>query len=107
MVSWTPQVKVLRHPSIACFLSHCGWNSTSEGVSNGVPFLCWPYFADQFLNQTYICDVWKVGLRCDKDETGIVSKGTAHGHVVPGQDAPQQYTEERLSLPLVLLPYTI
>lgn len=75
MVSWTPQVKVLRHPSIACFLSHCGWNSTSEGVSNGVPFLCWPYFADQFFNQTYICDVWKIGLRCDKNENGIVSKG--------------------------------
>ncbi|KAL8117205.1 UDP-glycosyltransferase 83A1-like [Apium graveolens] len=75
MVSWTPQVKVLRHPAIACFLSHCGWNSTSEGVSNGVPFLCWPYFADQLFNQTYICDVWKVGLRCDKDETGIISKG--------------------------------
>ncbi|KAL1809630.1 hypothetical protein ACET3Z_026620 [Daucus carota] len=75
MVSWAPQVKVLRHPSIACFLSHCGWNSTSEGVSNGVPFLCWPYFADQIFNQTYICDVWKVGLKCDKDETGIVSKG--------------------------------
>ncbi|KAL1809631.1 hypothetical protein ACET3Z_026621 [Daucus carota] len=74
MVSWTPQVKVLRHPSIACFLSHCGWNSTVEGVSNGVPFLCWPYFADQFFNQTYICDVWKVGLRCDKNENGIISK---------------------------------
>lgn len=42
MVGWAPQQKVLTHPSIACFLSHCGWNSTMEGVSNGVPFLCWP-----------------------------------------------------------------
>ncbi|CBI21225.3 unnamed protein product, partial [Vitis vinifera] len=62
MVGWAPQQKVLSHPSIACFLSHCGWNSTMEGVSNGVPFLCWPYFADQFLNQGYICDVWKLCL---------------------------------------------
>lgn len=24
MVSWAPQQKVLAHPSIACFMSHCG-----------------------------------------------------------------------------------
>ncbi|GMI67009.1 hypothetical protein like AT3G02100 [Hibiscus trionum] len=74
MVSWAPQGAVLEHSSIACFVSHCGWNSTLEGVSNGVPFLCWPYFADQFLNQSYICDIWKVGLRFERDERGIIGK---------------------------------
>ncbi|KAL2523039.1 UDP-glycosyltransferase 83A1 [Forsythia ovata] len=74
MVGWAPQQKVLSHPSVACFLSHCGWNSTVEGVSNGVPFLCWPYFADQFFNQTYICDHWEVGLGLDKDERGIIRR---------------------------------
>lgn len=39
IVSWAPQQKVLGHRSIACFLTHCGWNSTLEGVSNGVPCL--------------------------------------------------------------------
>ncbi|KAF7129045.1 hypothetical protein RHSIM_Rhsim10G0043200 [Rhododendron simsii] len=72
MVGWAPQDKVLSHPSVACFLSHCGWNSTVEGVSNGIPFLCWPFFADQFFNQTYICDVWKIGLWFNKDESGII-----------------------------------
>ncbi|KAK1383541.1 UDP-glycosyltransferase 83A1 [Heracleum sosnowskyi] len=75
MVGWAPQEKVLRHPSVACFLTHCGWNSTIEGVSNGMPFLCWPYFADQFLNKSYICDVWKVGMGFDKDECGIIRQG--------------------------------
>ncbi|XP_009365863.2 UDP-glycosyltransferase 83A1-like [Pyrus x bretschneideri] len=74
VVGWAPQPKVLAHPSIACFLSHCGWNSTLEGLSNGVPFLCWPYFADQFTNESYICDVWKVGLKFEKNETGIITK---------------------------------
>ncbi|XP_022773753.1 UDP-glycosyltransferase 83A1-like [Durio zibethinus] len=74
MVGWAPQGAVLSHPSIACFLSHCGWNSTIEGVSNGVPFLCWPYFADQFLNESYISDIWKVGLKFERDERGIISK---------------------------------
>lgn len=74
MVGWAPQQMVLSHPSIACFLSHCGWNSTLESISNGIPFLCWPYFVDQFHNQSQICDVWKVGLRLNRNEKGIVLK---------------------------------
>ncbi|GJZ31189.1 UDP-glycosyltransferase 83A1-like protein [Tanacetum coccineum] len=75
IVSWAPQQEVLNHPSVACFMSHCGWNSTMEGVSNGVPFLCWPYFADQFLNTTYVCDIWKTGMALNKDDTSIVTRG--------------------------------
>ncbi|XP_010936390.1 UDP-glycosyltransferase 83A1 [Elaeis guineensis] len=74
MVGWAPQQKVLAHPSISCFISHCGWNSTLEGVRNGVPFLCWPYFADQFLNQSYICDIWRIGLQMIANESGIITK---------------------------------
>ncbi|KAK9052476.1 hypothetical protein SSX86_029105 [Deinandra increscens subsp. villosa] len=54
IVSWAPQQKVLAHPSVACFISHCGWNSTLEGLTNGLPFLCWPYFADQFYNNLHM-----------------------------------------------------
>ncbi|KAJ0454691.1 putative 7-deoxyloganetin glucosyltransferase [Helianthus annuus] len=74
IVSWAPQQKVLAHPSVACFMTHCGWNSTLEGVTNGLPFLCWPYFGDQIYNETYICDVWKTGLRLEEDKTGIITR---------------------------------
>ncbi|KAG6391084.1 hypothetical protein SASPL_148833 [Salvia splendens] len=74
IVEWAPQKKVLSHPSIGCFVSHCGWNSTTEGVTNGVPFLCWPYFADQFHNEKYICEKWGIGLKIDFDEEGIRSR---------------------------------
>ncbi|KAH6825001.1 hypothetical protein C2S53_000653 [Perilla frutescens var. hirtella] len=73
IVEWAPQEKVLSHASVACFLSHCGWNSTLEGLSMGLPYLCWPYFSDQFHNQSYICDKWEIGLRIDPDENGIRS----------------------------------
>ncbi|KAL5723104.1 hypothetical protein ACHQM5_006542 [Ranunculus cassubicifolius] len=74
IVSWAPQQKVLSHGSVACFVSHCGWNSTIEGVSNGVPFICWPYYCDQFFNVPYITDVWKVGLGLNPDKDGIISR---------------------------------
>ena len=73
IVSWAPQQKVLSHPSVACFMSHCGWNSTLEGVNNGVPFMCWPYFADQFQNESYICDIWENGLALKKNIGGTVT----------------------------------
>jgi hypothetical protein len=81
VVAWSPQQRVLSHPSVACFVSHCGWNSTMEGVRNGVPFLAWPYFADQFVNQGYICDVWKVGLRAEADGSGVITKEHIAGRV--------------------------
>ena len=74
IVSWAPQEEVLAHPSVACFISHCGWNSTMDGMAMGVPFLCWPFFTDQFLNQNYICNKWKVGLELKPDENGFVSR---------------------------------
>ncbi|CAN1312335.1 UDP-glycosyltransferase 83A1 [Linum perenne] len=73
IVEWTNQEEVLSHPSTGCFVSHCGWNSTLDGVLSGVPFLCWPYFSDQFHNRESICETWKVGLKVDAaDETGLV-----------------------------------
>lgn len=74
IVGWAPQQQVLCHPSVACFVSHCGWNSVLEGVNSGIPFVCWPYFADQFINQRYISDVWNIGLELSKDESGIISR---------------------------------
>ncbi|CAN1333249.1 7-deoxyloganetin glucosyltransferase [Linum perenne] len=67
LVSWCPQGKVLKHPSIGGFLTHCGWNSTLESLTSGVPMICWPFFADQQTNCWVICNKWGVGLEIESD----------------------------------------
>ncbi|XP_059068410.1 linamarin synthase 1-like [Cryptomeria japonica] len=75
IISWASQLEVLSHPSIACFVTHCGWNSVQESITMGVPMHCWPYFADQFLNRAYVVDVWKLGLPLNTNSQGIIEQG--------------------------------
>ncbi|PWA60486.1 UDP-glucuronosyl/UDP-glucosyltransferase [Artemisia annua] len=60
---WAPQILILSHKAIGCFITHCGWNSTLEAISFGIPMVTWPQFADQFLNERFITDVLKIGVK--------------------------------------------
>ncbi|XP_074313689.1 UDP-glycosyltransferase 84B2-like [Silene latifolia] len=70
IVPWCCQEKVLMHPSINCFLTHCGWNSTLEAITGGIPVIAYPDWTDQVTNAKLLVDVFKVGVRmrkCDKN----------------------------------------
>ncbi|KAG2269220.1 hypothetical protein Bca52824_063775 [Brassica carinata] len=69
LVSWCNQLEVLAHESIGCFLTHCGWNSTLEGLSLGVPMVGVPQWSDQMNDAKFVEEVWRVGYRA-KEEAG-------------------------------------
>ncbi|KAK7837573.1 abscisate beta-glucosyltransferase [Quercus suber] len=43
------------------YVIYCGWNSTIEGVSAGVPMITWPLSSEQFFIENFMTDVIKVG----------------------------------------------
>ncbi|XP_054786132.1 probable UDP-glucosyl transferase 73B6 [Prosopis cineraria] len=59
---WAPQVLILEHESVGGFVTHCGWNSTLEGVSAGVPMVTWPVSAEQFYNEKLVTEVLRIGV---------------------------------------------
>ncbi|KAK3001395.1 hypothetical protein RJ639_022326 [Escallonia herrerae] len=72
IVKWSPQTQVLAHPSVACFLSHCGWNSLSESITAGVPIIAYPQWTDQPTNAKLITDVLHIGVRLTKNQEGLL-----------------------------------
>lgn len=59
---WAPQVMILDHGAIGGFVTHCGWNSTLEGIAAGVPMVTWPSFAEQFFTEKLITEVLRIGV---------------------------------------------
>ncbi|KAJ1258968.1 hypothetical protein BS78_10G116900 [Paspalum vaginatum] len=62
VVPWSPQDRVLAHSSIACFLTHCGWNSTLETVAAGVPVVAFPQWGDQCTDAKFLVDGLRMGV---------------------------------------------
>ncbi|XP_062177631.1 gallate 1-beta-glucosyltransferase-like [Alnus glutinosa] len=66
VIQWSPQEQVLAHPSVACFITHCGWNSSMEALTLGVPVVAFPHWGDQVTNAKFLVDVFGVGLRLSR-----------------------------------------
>ncbi|KAI4372787.1 hypothetical protein MLD38_010976 [Melastoma candidum] len=66
IVPWCNQVEVLSNPSVGCFVTHCGWNSTSESLVCGVPMVAFPQWSDQQTNSKLVEEVWRTGVLVEK-----------------------------------------
>ncbi|KAL9231726.1 hypothetical protein vseg_006915 [Gypsophila vaccaria] len=69
---WAPQMLILQHEAIGAFVTHCGWNSTLEAISAGVPMVTWPIFADQFYNEKLVTQILQVGVSVGAKKWSLV-----------------------------------
>lgn len=66
-MGWVPQVRILSHPAIGGFLTHCGWNSVIEGLTFGRVLIFFPVMNDQGLN-TRLLKGKKLGVEITRNE---------------------------------------
>jgi UDP:flavonoid glycosyltransferase YjiC (YdhE family) len=76
ILPWCEQLKVLCHPSVGGFLTHCGMNSTLDSVIAGVPMLALPLLFDQPIDCRLIVEEWKSGLNLKDwtNEDGLIGR---------------------------------
>ncbi|KAJ6793416.1 UDP-glycosyltransferase 91C1-like [Iris pallida] len=69
---WVPQGRLLGHPAVGGYMTHCGWNSLVEGLSLGRSLILMPMMYDQPLNARMIAEKGagrEVPRRDDEDGT--------------------------------------
>lgn len=71
---WAPQLDILCHKSTGAFLSHCGWNSVVESLSQGVPIIGWPLAAEQAYNSKMLVEEMGVGLEIARGLQGSIDR---------------------------------
>ncbi|GFP85799.1 beta-d-glucosyl crocetin beta-1 6-glucosyltransferase [Phtheirospermum japonicum] len=78
---WTPQGKILGHPSIGGFVSHCGWNSFMENMDFGVSIIAMPMQFEQPLTTGLVVEAG-VGVEVEKGKNGIIFFGEELGKAI-------------------------
>ncbi|KAF8184335.1 hypothetical protein K438DRAFT_1837898 [Mycena galopus ATCC 62051] len=51
---WVEQRALLQHGAVGWFLTHGGFNSVSESLTQGIPLIIWPVGAEQPINAAFL-----------------------------------------------------
>ncbi|CAD5220860.1 unnamed protein product [Bursaphelenchus okinawaensis] len=65
LTTWIPQMALMKHQNYRGVITHGGWSTVLESISNGRPMILMPLFADHFKNARVITEK-SLGIYVDK-----------------------------------------
>ncbi|XP_057796814.1 UDP-glycosyltransferase 79B3-like [Salvia miltiorrhiza] len=71
---WVQQTQILSHPSVGCFVSHCGFGSMWESLLSDCQIVLVPRLADQILNTRLLAGDLAVAVEVARGDMGWFSK---------------------------------
>ncbi|XP_008226432.1 PREDICTED: UDP-glycosyltransferase 79B6-like [Prunus mume] len=71
---WVQQTLILSHPSVGCFVSHCGFGALWESLVSNNQIVLVPHGADHILNTKILVKDLKVAVEVEREENGWFSK---------------------------------
>ncbi|XP_073037401.1 cyanidin 3-O-galactoside 2''-O-xylosyltransferase FGGT1-like [Primulina eburnea] len=72
---WVQQQMILAHPSVGCFVTHCGSGSLSEAMVSECQLVLIPQMGDQIMNARFMAADLRVGVEVEKgDDSGLFTK---------------------------------
>ncbi|KAL1223313.1 UDP-glycosyltransferase 79B11 [Cardamine amara subsp. amara] len=83
---WVQQPLILAHPSVGCFVSHCGFGSMWESLLSDCQIVLLPYLNDQVLNTRLLTEELEVSVEVQREETGWFSKENLSGAIMSLMD---------------------
>lgn len=84
---WVQQPLILSHPSIGCFVNHCGSGSMWESLMSDCQIVFIPHLGDQILTTRLLTEELKVSVKVRREvETGWFSKESLRDAVMSVMD---------------------
>lgn len=71
---WVQQRLILKHASVGCFVSHCGYGSMWEALLSECQIVWLPYLLDQVMQAKRMAEDMKAAVVVERDENGRVTK---------------------------------
>ncbi|KAF2574398.1 hypothetical protein F2Q70_00004891 [Brassica cretica] len=71
---WVQQPMILDHPSVGCFVSHCGFGSTWESLMSDCQMVLVPQHGEQILNARLMAEEMEVAVEVEREENGWFSR---------------------------------
>ncbi|KAF8102866.1 hypothetical protein N665_0191s0016 [Sinapis alba] len=84
---WVQQPLILAHPSVGCFVSHCGFGSMWESLMNDCQIVLLPFLSDQILNTRLMTEELEISVEVPREETRWFSKESLSAAIISVMNA--------------------